>query len=127
MSADSDAMKQAVISYPAGLPQMLKLSDSEFARKVRFLAAAKLYELGRLSSGMAARLAGLERVAFFMSSAESAFPPSISARRRPRPKFRRPVAWPDEPVDCFGREPTRTSRTAGTARTIKPAWCVPFR
>jgi predicted HTH domain antitoxin len=64
MSTNSDAMKQAVISYPAGLPQLLKLSDSEFAREVRFLAAAKLYELGRLSSGKAARFAGLERVAF---------------------------------------------------------------
>jgi predicted HTH domain antitoxin len=64
MSADSGATKQAVIPYPAGLPQMLKLSDSEFARELRFLAAAKLYELGRLSSGKAARLAGLERVAF---------------------------------------------------------------
>ena len=64
MSADSDTMKQAVIPYPAGLPQMLKLSDSEFARELRLLAAAKLYELGRLSSGKAARLAGLGRVAF---------------------------------------------------------------
>jgi Uncharacterised protein family (UPF0175) len=49
-------LKQAVIPYPAGLPQMLKLSDSEFAGELRFLAAAKLYELGRLSSGKAARL-----------------------------------------------------------------------
>jgi predicted HTH domain antitoxin len=64
MSANSDAMKQMVISYPAGLPDMLKLSDSEFALELRFLAAAKLYELGRLSSGKAARLAGLDRVAF---------------------------------------------------------------
>ena len=64
MSADSDAMKHAVIPYLAGLPQMLKLSDSEFARELRLLAAAKLYELGRLSSGKAAQLAGLDRVAF---------------------------------------------------------------
>jgi len=47
ISADSEAIKQV-----AG------------ARELWFLAAAKLYELGRLSSGMAARLVGLERVAF---------------------------------------------------------------
>jgi predicted HTH domain antitoxin len=56
--------KQAVISYPSGLPQLLKLSDGEFAQELRFLAAAKLFELGRLSSGKAARLAEMSRVSF---------------------------------------------------------------
>jgi predicted HTH domain antitoxin len=64
MDADSEAMKKAEVSYPAGIPQMLKLSDNEFAREIGFLAAAKLFELGRLSSGKAARLAGMNRVAF---------------------------------------------------------------
>src|SRR4051794_30651210 len=56
--------KQAVIEYPAGLPELLKLSDLEFAHELPFLAAAKLYEIGRLSSGKAARLAGMNRIAF---------------------------------------------------------------
>lgn len=56
--------KQAVIEYPSGLPELLKLSDLEFARELSFLAAAKLYEIGRLSSGKAARLAGLDRMTF---------------------------------------------------------------
>jgi predicted HTH domain antitoxin len=43
---------------------MLKMSDQEFAEEVRFLAAAKFFELGRLSSGMAAKLAGMSRLAF---------------------------------------------------------------
>jgi predicted HTH domain antitoxin len=56
--------KEAVLTYPEGFPQLLKMSDAQFAEEVRFLAAAKLYELGRLSSGKAAQLAGMGRVEF---------------------------------------------------------------
>ncbi len=56
--------RQAIIDYPSGLPELLKLSDLEFARELSFLAAAKLYEIGRLSSGKAARLAGMPRMTF---------------------------------------------------------------
>ncbi len=56
--------KQAVISYPIGLPQTMKLSDEKFSETIGFWAAAKLYELGRLSAGKAAGLAGMERLAF---------------------------------------------------------------
>ena len=57
-------MKEMVLTYPDSLPQSLKLSDREFGDEVRFLAAAKLYELGKLSAGNAAELAGLERLTF---------------------------------------------------------------
>ena len=57
-------MSQAVIPYPDGLAQVLRLSEQEFCAELVFMAAAKLYELGRLSSGQAARLAGMERVVF---------------------------------------------------------------
>ena len=57
-------MSQAVIPYPDGFAQILRLSDEEFCSELVFMAAAKLYELGRLSSGQAARLAGLDRVGF---------------------------------------------------------------
>ncbi len=45
----------------------LGLSPTEFAGEARLLLAAKLYEMGRLSSGQAARLAGLERVELLVS------------------------------------------------------------
>lgn len=59
-------MKSLTISYPEELPQTLKLSDAEFAVEIRFLAAAKLFELGRTSSGKAAEMAGLDRVTFLI-------------------------------------------------------------
>ena len=42
----------------------LKLDADAAADELRLAAAVKLYELGRLSSGAAAALAGLPRVAF---------------------------------------------------------------
>jgi predicted HTH domain antitoxin len=57
-------MKTVSVPYPEGLPQTLKLSDSEFSEEVRFLAAAKFYELGKISSGKAAKMAGLNRISF---------------------------------------------------------------
>ena len=48
--------------------QLLAEKDDEigFARKLRMLAAIKLYELGHLSSGRAAELAGIPRVQFLL-------------------------------------------------------------
>ena len=57
-------MSQAVVAYPEGLAEVLRLSQKEFRIELLFMAAAKLYELGRLTSGQAARLAGVDRVSF---------------------------------------------------------------
>jgi hypothetical protein len=43
------------------------LSREEFAAEARFLLAAKLYELGKLTSGQAAALCGKGRVDFLLS------------------------------------------------------------
>ena len=44
-----------------------KTDERAFAKELRMLAAVKLYELGRLSSGRAAELAGMARVEFILS------------------------------------------------------------
>jgi predicted HTH domain antitoxin len=45
----------------------LKAEPDDFARELPMLAAVKLYELGRLSSGRAAQLAGISRVEFLLA------------------------------------------------------------
>src|SRR5262249_57102421 len=54
-------MKSLVVEYPEELLGLLKMTEEQFAAEVRFLAAAKLFELGKLSSGKAAAMAGLGR------------------------------------------------------------------
>lgn len=44
-----------------------KTDEASFARELRLLAAVKLYELGRLSSGRAAELADMPRVEFLLA------------------------------------------------------------
>lgn len=44
----------------------LKTDAESFARDLKLLAAVKLFELGKLSSGRAAQLAGLSRVEFLL-------------------------------------------------------------
>lgn len=57
-------VNKATLTYPQGFPQMLKMSEGEFVEELRFLAAAKMYELGRLTAGKAAQLAEMKRLDF---------------------------------------------------------------
>jgi predicted HTH domain antitoxin len=57
-------MSQLVIEVPDETLAALQLSPAAFGEELRMAAAAKLYELGRLSSGAAAALAGVPRVVF---------------------------------------------------------------
>lgn len=52
------------ILYPEELLLSLKKSPEEFEAEARLLLAVKLYELGQISTGMAARLTGMDRIAF---------------------------------------------------------------
>jgi predicted HTH domain antitoxin len=57
-------MKLLSIPIPDGLPQALRMSDEEFQREARMLLAAKLYETGKVSAGIAAQIANTDRLAF---------------------------------------------------------------
>ena len=87
-------MKQVVIEYPEGLPGLLKLSEAQFAAEVRFLAAAKLFEMGKLSSGKAAEMAGIGRVEFLHKLGTYGFTPSISMTSRSILNSRLPLSLP---------------------------------
>lgn len=52
------------VEYPDTLPDALHMSHREFEREARLAMAVKLFETGKLSSGQAARLAGLSRIDF---------------------------------------------------------------
>lgn len=58
--------RQIVINVPEKVLLIEKKSEVGFARELQILAAVKLYELGRLSSGRAAELAGMPRVEFLL-------------------------------------------------------------
>lgn len=56
--------RKVVIEVPEAVLAAEKADEASFGRELALLAAVKLYELGRLSSGRAAELAGLSRVEF---------------------------------------------------------------
>ena len=58
--------QKIVIDVPERVLLAEKTDGSSFARELLILAAVKLYELGRLSSGRAAELAGMARVEFLL-------------------------------------------------------------
>ncbi|MCP4693476.1 MAG: UPF0175 family protein [Desulfobacterales bacterium] len=62
-------MQQHKLTIPYGddILFSMGLPKDDFAREARFLLAAKLYELGRLTSGQAAGLCEMGRVDFLLS------------------------------------------------------------
>ncbi len=58
-------MKQYQIEFPPEMAFSLKMQDEEFAYEIKKMALVKLFELGKISSGKAAKALGITRIAFF--------------------------------------------------------------
>ncbi|HZF08278.1 MAG TPA: UPF0175 family protein [Thermoanaerobaculia bacterium] len=79
------ASRRAVIDIPEEVLLAEKTDEATFARELVTLAAVKLHELGRLSSGRAAELAGMSRVEFLLSLGRySVFPLEAELRELER-------------------------------------------
>jgi predicted HTH domain antitoxin len=57
-------MRQVILEYPDNLEFAVQATPEEMQAQIRLMAALKMFELGKLSSGRAAELAGLSRAEF---------------------------------------------------------------
>lgn len=55
------------IPYTDDILLSLKETKEQFEEDAKFLLALKLYELGKISSGKAAKLAGVDRITFLLT------------------------------------------------------------
>ena len=57
-------MEELKIRYPSGFEHAVHMTKSELEHHIRLMAALKMFELGKVSSGKAAELAGMSRIEF---------------------------------------------------------------
>jgi predicted HTH domain antitoxin len=58
--------RQLILDYPAKLPDAMNETPAEFEKEARMAMAAKLFEMKRIPSGVAAAFAGMDRVSFLL-------------------------------------------------------------
>ena len=63
-------MTTITLTVPEQIQHALNRTPTEMGRDVKLYAALMLYQLGKLSSGMAAQMAGLSRVEFLFLCGE---------------------------------------------------------
>jgi predicted HTH domain antitoxin len=59
-------MSQLKINYPQTFPDAIGQTREQFEQDAKWAMAVKLFEMQRLSSGMAAMLLGVDRVTFLL-------------------------------------------------------------
>jgi len=52
------------VNYPESLALSLKMNNREFEQEMKTISLIKLYELGKISSGLAAKFLNLNRIEF---------------------------------------------------------------
>ncbi len=57
-------IEELKIKYPSGFEYAVHMTKDEIEQHIRLMAALKMFELGKVSSGKAAELAGMSRVEF---------------------------------------------------------------
>ncbi|NEP16903.1 MAG: UPF0175 family protein [Leptolyngbya sp. SIO4C1] len=58
---------QLRIDYPESLPDILQQTPAQFEQEAKWAMAVKLFEMKRISSGIAAQLLGVDWVSFLLS------------------------------------------------------------
>ena len=58
---------QLTVNYPETLPDALQQTPAQFEQEAKMAMAVKLFEMKRVSSGIAAQLAGVDSVTFLLN------------------------------------------------------------